>query len=253
MTASFFDLAGQTAVVTGAARGIGAGIARRLARAGATVAVADLNAQAAEAQVATMLAVNLPAFAVQVDVSDPRSVQAAVDTVLERQRRIHVLVSNAGIAGRSLPTWEQSDVDWQTVIDINLSGVFFGCRAVLPHMVEHDYGRIVNIASLAGKEGNPNMVAYSASKAGVIAMSKSMAKETALKNICVNAISPTVIRTPILEQVSEEQVNYMTSKIPRARTGTVEEVAAVAHFLASPDCSFVTGQCYDVSGGRATY
>ncbi len=253
MTGSFFDLTGQTAVVTGAARGIGAGIARRLARAGATVAVADVNATAAEARAATMQTENLPAFAVQVDVSDPRSVQAAVDTVLERQGRIHVLVSNAGIAGKSLPTWEQGDADWQSVIDINLSGVFYGCRAVLPHMVEHDYGRIVNIASLAGKEGNPNMVAYSASKAGVIAMSKSMAKETALHNICVNAISPTVIRTPILEQVSEEQVNYMTSKIPRARTGTVEEVAAVAHFLASPDCSFVTGQCYDVSGGRATY
>lgn len=253
MRASFFDLTGQTALVTGAARGIGAGIARRLARAGATVAVADVNAMAAEAQAATMGDEQLSAFAVEVDVSDPRSVRAAVDAVLERQGRIHVLVSNAGIAGKSLPTWKQSDADWQSVIDINLSGVFYGCRAVLPHMVEHDYGRVVNIASLAGKEGNPNMVAYSASKAGVIAMSKSMAKETALYNICVNAISPAVVRTPILEQVSEEQVNYMTSRIPRARTGTVEEVAAVAHFLASPDCSFVTGQCYDVSGGRATY
>ncbi len=123
----------------------------------------------------------------------------------------------------------------------------------MPHMRGRDYGRIVNIASLAGKEGNPNMVAYSASKAGVIALSKSMAKEVATNNICVNAVTPTVIRTPILNQLTEEQVEYMTSRIPRGRTGTVEEVAAVVHFLASPDCSFVTGQCYDVSGGRATY
>lgn len=253
MAHSFFDLSGQTALITGAARGIGAGIAARLARAGATVAIADLNAEAAADQAGKLRAEGLAAFSEGLDVTDPSSVRAAVDSVLARQGRIHVLVCCAGIAGKALPAWQQSDADWQSVIDINLSGVFNCCRAVLPTMVEHDYGRIVNIASLAGKEGNPNMVAYSASKAGVIAASKSMAKETALNDICVNAISPTVIRTPILDQLTEEQVNYMTSKIPRARTGTVEEVAAVAHFLASPDCSFVTGQCYDVSGGRATY
>lgn len=253
MNDSFFDLSGQTAVVTGAARGIGAAIAERLAKAGATVAVADQNASAAEAHVAAMEAAGLRAFPLALDVSDPSSAQAMAQAVLERQGRIDVLVCNAGIAGKALPTWEQADADWQAVIDVNLTGVFYCCRAALPSMVERKYGRIVNIASLAGKEGNPNMVAYSASKAGVIAMSKSMAKETALYDICVNAISPTVIRTPILDQLTEDQVNYMTSKIPRARTGTVDEVAAVAHFLASPDCSFVTGQCYDVSGGRATY
>ena len=251
--ARFFDLTGQTAIVTGAAQGIGGGIARRLARAGATVAIADINFSGAQTQVEALQAENLQAFPVELNVSDVRSVNAAIQEVLKRQERIHVLVSNAGIAGKALPSWEQEDADWHSVIDINLSGVFYCCRAVLAHMIEHNYGRIVNIASLAGKEGNPNMVAYSASKAGVIAMSKSMAKETALKNICVNAVSPTVIRTPILEQLTEEQVEYMTSRIPRARTGTIEEVAAVAHFLASPDCSFVTGQCYDVSGGRATY
>ena len=253
MPSRFFDLTGQTALVTGAAQGIGAGIALRLARAGATVAVADLNAAGAEAHAAAIRKENLAAFAIEIDVSHAGSVQSAIDAVLARQGRLHVLVCNAGIAGKALPTWQQSDSDWQSVIDINLTGVFQCCRAALPTMVEHDYGRIVNIASLAGKEGNPNMVAYSASKAGVIAMSKSMAKETALNNICVNAISPTVIRTPILDQLTEDQVTYMTSKIPRARTGKIEEVAAVAHFLASPDCSFVTGQCYDVSGGRATY
>lgn len=253
MSARFFDLTGQAALVTGAARGIGAGIAARLARAGAAVAVADRNLAAAQDRASELQAEGLAAFALRLEVSDPQSAQAAVDVTLERQGRLDVLVCNAGIAGKALPTWEQGDADWQAVVDVNLSGVFYCCRAALPHMIEHGYGRIVNIASLAGKEGNPNMVAYSASKAGVIAMSKSMAKETALHNICVNAISPTVIRTPILDQITEEQVAYMTSKIPRARTGTVEEVAAVAHFLASPDCSFVTGQCYDVSGGRATY
>jgi 3-oxoacyl-[acyl-carrier protein] reductase len=176
-----------------------------------------------------------------------------VAEAFQRNGRIDVLVNNAGIAGRAAPVWEQSDSDWQSVIDINLTAVFHTCRAVLPRMRERDYGRIVNIASLAGKEGNPNMTAYSASKAGVIAMSKSIAKETATQNICVNSVAPTVIRTPILDQLSASQVEYMTSRIPRGRTGTVEEVAAVVHFLASPDCSFVTGQCYDVSGGRATY
>lgn len=253
MKNDFFDLTGQTAVITGAAQGIGAGIATRLARAGAAVAVADLNSPGAEAKAAEIRDSGLDAFALGIDVSDPESVQSAVEAVVERRGRIHVLVCNAGIAGKAAPTWRQSDRDWQSVIEIDLTGVFYCCRATLPAMLEHDYGRIVNIASLAGKEGNPNMAAYSAAKAGVIALSKSIAKETALNDICVNAISPTVIRTPILEQLTDEQVTYMTSKIPRARTGTIEEVAAVAHFLASPDCSFVTGQCYDVSGGRATY
>jgi 3-oxoacyl-[acyl-carrier protein] reductase len=249
----FFDLSGQTAIVTGAAQGIGAGIAARLARAGAEVAVADLNIDKARESAEAIAAEGLRAFAVAVNVAERASVDAMVAETFQRTGRIDVLVNNAGIAGRAAPIWEQSDSDWQSVIDINLTAVFYTCRAVLPRMRERNYGRIVNIASLAGKEGNPNMTAYSASKAGVIAISKSIAKETATENICVNSVAPTVIRTPILDQLTSSQVEYMTSRIPRGRTGTVEEVAAVVHFLASPDCSFVTGQCYDVSGGRATY
>jgi len=245
-----FDLSGQTAIVTGGAQGIGEGICRRLAQAGARVAVADLKMEQAR-ELADSIGAG--AFGVALNVAEKESVEGMVDVVLDEAGQIDILVNNAGVAGRAAPVWEQSDEDWQRVIDVNLTGVFFCCRAIMPHMCERNYGRVVNVASLAGKEGNPNMTAYSASKAGVIAMSKSMAKEVATLNICVNAVSPTVIRTPILEQLSEEQVEYMTSRIPRGRTGTVEEVAAVVHFLASPDCSFVTGQCYDVSGGRATY
>ena len=246
----FFDLAGQTAIVTGAAQGIGEGIATRLARAGARVAVADRNTAAAEASAGGLGA---EAFPVSVDVANPSSIEAMVEQVLAKTGRIDILVNNAGIAGKAAPVWDQSDEDWQSVIDINLTGVFQCCRAVIGHMRDRDYGRIVNIASVAGKDGNPNMSAYSASKAGVIALTKSLGKEVAENNICVNAVTPAVIRTPILEQLTPEQVDYMTSKIPRRRTGKIEEVAAVVHFLASPDCSFVTGQTYDVSGGRSTY
>ncbi len=249
----FFDLSGQTAIVTGAAQGIGAGIADRLARAGAQIAVADLNADNGEAAAAKLTADGLNAFAVQVDVSRRDSVEPMVKSVLDRAGQIDILVNNAGIAGIAAPIWEQGDDDWQSVIDVDLTGVFLCCRAVLPHMRERDYGRIVNIASVAGKDGNPNMVAYSAAKAGVIAIAKSVGKEVATNNICVTAVTPAVIRTPILDQLTEEQVEYMTSRIPRGRTGTVEEVAAVVHFLSSPDCSFVTAQTYDVSGGRSTF
>ena len=249
----FFDLAGQTAIVTGAAQGIGEGIAARLARAGARIAVADRNTAAAEAAAGRLASIGAQAFSVSVDVASPSSIEAMVEQVLAKTGRIDILVNNAGIAGKAAPVWDQSDEDWQSVIDINLTGVFQCCRAVIGHMRDRDYGRIVNIASVAGKDGNPNMSAYSASKAGVIALTKSLGKEVAENNICVNAVTPAVIRTPILEQLTPEQVDYMTSKIPRRRTGKIEEVAAVVHFLASPDCSFVTGQTYDVSGGRSTY
>lgn len=253
MPAKFFDLSGQSALITGGAQGIGSGIARRLGLAGAVVAVADLNQEGADACAAQLAEEGIEAFGVQLDVSDSSSVAKAFAQTESRLGKIDIVVNNAGIAGRAAPVSEQSDEDWRRVLDIDLTGVFYCCRAVIGGMVERDYGRIVNIASVAGKEGNPNMSAYSAAKAGVIALTKSLAKEVAQKNICVNSISPAVIRTPILDQLTPEQVDYMTSRIPRGRPGRLEEVAAVAHFLASPDCSFVTGQCYDVSGGRSTY
>jgi len=247
-----FDLGGQAAIVTGAAQGIGEAIARRLARAGAAVAVADLNLEGA-ARVAASIAESGRARAVRLDVTSADSVRRAVEEVLAWTSRIDILINNAGIAGRAAPLWEQTEEEWERIIAINLTGVFHCCRAVVPHMRARRYGRIVNIASIAGKEGNPNMTGYSASKAAVIGFTKSLAKEVAQEGICVNAIAPAVVRTPILEQLTPAQVAYMVERIPMRRTGTPEEVAAVAHFLASPDCSFVTGQCYDCSGGRATY
>ncbi|MDW8129550.1 MAG: SDR family NAD(P)-dependent oxidoreductase [Bryobacterales bacterium] len=252
--ARFFDLSGQTALVTGAARGIGEAIARRLAAAGARVAVSDIDLEGARLVAASINVQAGPqAMAVVLDVTRYGSVTAAVAEVLERTGRLDILVNNAGIAGRAAPLWEQTDEDWHRVLAINMTGVFYCCRAVIPHMRERRYGRIVNIASIAGKEGNPNMTAYSASKAGVIGFTKALAKEVALEGICVNAVTPAVVQTPILEQLTPAQIEYMTSRIPMRRTGTPEEIAAVVHFLASPDCSFVTGQVYDASGGRATY
>jgi 3-oxoacyl-[acyl-carrier protein] reductase len=245
-----FDLSGQTAIVTGGATGIGEAICKRLAEAGATVAVADIDLKGAE-----QLAATLPngAFGVAVDVSNSASVKAAVDQVVKKTGRVHVVVNNAGIAGKSGPIQDHTDDEFARVMAINVHGVFYFCRAVIPHMREHKYGRIVNIASIAGKEGNPNMISYSGSKAAVIGMTKSLGKEVATEGICVNSVAPAVVRTKILEQLTPQQVSYMTDKIPMRRTGEPWEIAAVVHFLASPDCSFVTGQCYDASGGRATY
>lgn len=248
--AVMFSLAGQTAIVTGGATGIGEAIANRVARAGATVAVVDVDLQGGQ-----KVAESLPngSFAIHGDVADSSSVQRAVDEVLRRTGQIDILVNNAGIAGPAAWLWEQTDADWQRNIAINLTGVFNFCRAVVPSMRSRGYGRIVNIASIAGKEGNPRMVPYSCTKAGVIALTKSLGKELATEGICVNAVSPAVVQTRILQQVTPEQIAYMTERIPMRRVGRAEEIACVVHFLASRECSFVTAQCYDVSGGRATY
>jgi NAD(P)-dependent dehydrogenase (short-subunit alcohol dehydrogenase family) len=248
--AEMFSLAGRTAIVTGAAAGIGEAIAIRLANAGATVAVADVNLSGAQ-RVAAALP-NL-SFAIEANVADATSVFRAVEQVLQQTGKIDILVNNAGIAGPAAYIWEQTDEDWQRNIAINLTGVFNFCRAVVPHMRSRTYGRIVNIASIAGKEGNPRMTPYSATKAGVIGLTKALGKEVATDGICVNAVSPAVVQTQILDQLTPEQVAYMTEKIPMRRTGKPEEIANVVHFLASSECSFVTAQCYDASGGRATY
>lgn len=245
----YFDLSGQVAVVTGAATGIGEAIARRLAASGASVGIADIDSAGAKA-----VAESIPgAFPVPVDITDSASVAAAVAAIDAAKGRLDIWVNNAGIGGKAAPIAEQTDQDWASIIAINLTGVFYCCRAVIPIMRRQQYGRIVNIASIAGKEGNPNMTGYSATKAGVIGLTKSVAKEVAKEGICVNAVAPAVVRTKILDQLTPEQVAYMTARIPMGRTGTTEEIAAVVHFLSSPDSSFVTGQCYDASGGRATY
>jgi 3-oxoacyl-[acyl-carrier protein] reductase len=245
-----FGLCGQFAIVTGGAAGIGEAIVQRLSSAGATVVIVDMNMHGAES---VALSLGNGSFAIEADVADDTSVQRAVTAILKRTGRIDILINNAGIAGPPAPVWEQTNENWQRNIAVNLTGVFNFCRAVVPHMRKRGYGRIVNIASIAGKEENPNMSPYSASKGAVIAFTKSLGKELATEGICVNAVAPAVIQTQILDQLTPVQVSYMTDRIPMKRTGRPEEIAAVVHFLSSPDCSFVTAQCYDASGGRATY
>ncbi|MEM1288931.1 MAG: SDR family NAD(P)-dependent oxidoreductase [Pseudomonadota bacterium] len=246
-----YDYAGRVAVVTGGANGIGAAIAERMAKSGARVAIWDLDVANVEAKIRGLEA-NLSAL-IETDVSDLASVEAALGKTREAFGKVDVLVNSAGIAGPTSTLSDYSPEMWRKVHDINLGGTFHCCRSVAPGMVDQDYGRIVNIASIAGKEGNPNASAYSSSKAAVIALTKSLGKELALSNIAVNCVTPATAQTRILEQVSEEFVAYMRSKIPRERFVTVDEVASMVLWMASEENSFTTGAAFDLSGGRATF
>ena len=245
----FFSLDGQVAVVTGGGQGIGEGIAQRLHAAGARVAVLDINQAAAQAVAKSIDGIGLPC-----DVTSAASVDAAVKEVRQQLGPIDILVNNAGITGRTLPLWQLDEGELDRVYAVNLKGTFLMCRAVIAEMMERRYGRIVNVASISGKEGNPTMIPYSSTKAAVICLTKALAKEVVGKgDITVNSIAPAVIQTKILDTVEPQTVAYMVSKIPMGRTGKIEEIAALVHYLASREASFTTGQCYDISGGRATY
>lgn len=240
---------GQVAVITGGASGAGREVASRLTQEGAQVVIWDMNPEALEAARQATGA----ADAIQVDVSNAAAVQAAADAVAARFGRLDVLVASAGITGATVPVHEFPIDSWLRVIDINLNGLFYCCRAVIPHMLKNDYGRIVNVSSVAGKEGNPNASAYSASKAGVIGLTKSLGKELAKTGIRVNALTPATFKSPILEQLPQSQIDYMLSKIPAGRLGEIHEVAAMICWMASNECSFTTASTFDISGGRTTY
>lgn len=249
----FLDLTGKSAIVTGSAQSIGYAIAQRFANAGAGIVIADVDAVKAEQAAERLRAAGAHAIAVTVDITQARQVEALVARTIETFGQVDILVNNAGITGGSMPLWEQTEENWHQVLEVNLTGVFLTCRAVIGPMRARRSGAIVNIASVAGKEGNPNLLPYSVSKAGVIALTKSLAKEVATDGVRVNSVAPAVIETPMLATLTDDMVAYMCSKIPMGRMGKPEEVAAVVHFLASDAASFVTGQCYDISGGRCTY
>lgn len=242
MTARF---SGRTAVVTGGASGIGAGIAARLASEGARLSLWDRDAAA--------LAAADAAHKQTLDVTDPDAVHRAAADTAAALGRIDILVTSAGITGPNVSTWEYPVAEWDRVIDVNLKGVFYCNRAVVPFMQKNDHGNIINIASIAGKEGNPNASAYSASKAGVIGLTKALGKELATTRIRVNCVTPAAVKTPLFTQMTQQQIDWMLSKIPLGRFGEIDEVASLVLWLASDECSFSTGAVFDVSGGRATY
>ena len=247
------DLNGRHAVVTGGAQGIGLSIARRLLASGAAVTLWDRDEELLSVRSESDLGTQDNLGRRQLMSRMPRELQSATARSIEKHGKIDILVANAGIAGPNHTTWEYPIDTWKQVIDINLVSIFLCCHAIVPHMLRQGYGRIVNVASIAGKEGNPNASAYSASKAGVIALTKSLGKETAQRNIAVNCITPAAAHTRIFDQMTKEHIDFMLSRIPRGRFLEVDEVAAMVAWLVSEENSFTTGAVFDLSGGRATY
>ncbi len=246
------DMRNRTAVVTGGARGIGRAITERMLASGAAVAIWDLDA-AAMTQTAGELAAQGVVSTHPVELTDQAAVRAAAEATLARHGAVDILVNNAGITGGNAATWELAAEEWRRVVEVNLVGPYLACSALIPGMVARGYGRVVNIASVAGKEGNPNASHYSASKAGMIALTKSLGKELAGKGVLVNCVTPAAAKTDIFKQMSPAQIEYMLSKIPMGRFVDVQEIAALSCWLATEDCSFSTGATFDISGGRATY
>jgi len=244
------DLNGRSAIVTGGAQGFGRAITERFVASGAKVAIWDHDMPLAEK---TAKAIGTAVTAFKVDVTDPAAVEKGRDDTLSAFGKIDILVNNAGIAGVNKAVWETDFAEWHKVLAINLDGPFICCKAIVPAMRKQNYGRIINIASIAGKEGNPNAAHYSASKAGLIALTKSLGKELAQQNILVNAVTPAAAKTAIFDQMTQTHIDFMLSKIPKGRFVLVEEVAAMVAWLASEDCAFSTGSVFDISGGRATY
>ncbi len=247
------DLLGRISIVTGSAMGIGKEIALRLARDGSDIVIVDIEKELGQSTVKEIQSMGRKSLFFEVDVARWEQVKAMLDGVLENFKKVDILVNNAGILGPVAPVWEYRVEDWDRVVETHLKGTFLCCKAVIPPMLKQRSGRIVNISSIAGKEGNADMSAYSASKAAIIAFTKSLAKEVAQQNIIVNCIAPALIETRILEEMGEEQRKILLSKIPMGRFGKPSEVSALVKFLVSEECTFSTGQCFDMSGGRAVY
>jgi 3-oxoacyl-[acyl-carrier protein] reductase len=248
-----YDLLGKTAIVTGAARGIGKEIAIRLATDGSNVIICDILREDSEKVVREIINIKREAAFVKTDITSTQQIKNMVKLVLDKFGSIDILVNNAGILGPSLPVWEYSTEIWHNIIETNLTGTFYTCREIVPVMLKQGSGKIVNMASVAGKEGNPSQCAYSAAKAGIIAFTKSLAKEVARKNILVNCISPVLITTELIKEVDSKMLKIFLDKIPMGRMGKPKEVAALVKFLVSDQCTFSTGSNFDLSGGRAVY
>ena len=246
------DLAGRAGVVTGGARGIGYAIAERFLESGAKVALFDRDKAALDAAAAALKGKGTVAAQVA-DVTDEASMQRAFDAAAKAFGKVDIMVNNAGIAGKNFKLWECPAEEFRAVVEVDLIGVFLGCKVAAAHMIKNKYGRIVNVASIAGKEGNPNASHYSAAKAGVIALTKSLGKELATSGVLVNCITPAAAKTDIFKQITQQHIDYMLSKIPRGRFVEVEEIAAMVAWLVSAENSFTTGAVFDLSGGRATY